>query len=173
MPASLTIFKRLLSMERSRRCHFQFAIDFSFSLTRSKGTTSWKDRNITLILMSKIDHCHLRQVLTAAKHVHIYSLYMPITSHLCTENILYTHSSKHSKPPCCRGHLPQQVAFLTRSALTLKQHWPKAILDRSSRHYTVKGAPSISPCLYHVCLLHFLCPRHVLTAYFLFFPPPC
>lgn len=76
--------------------------------------------------------------------VHIYSLYMPLTSHLCTENILYTHSSKHSKPPCCKGHLPQQVAFLTRSALTLKQRWPKAVLDRSSRHYTVKGAHPVS-----------------------------
>lgn len=132
MPVSLTISKyvatRCNSVEHSQRCHFQFATDFLFTITWSKGTNSWKDQNIPLILMPMIDHCHLRQVLTRAKHVSsylqfVYAISLPF---MYRKHIIHTHthahSSKHSKRPCCKGQLPQQVAFLTHRALTLKQH---------------------------------------------------
>lgn len=47
---------------------------------------------ISQFLMLEIDHCHRRQVLTHAKILtYIYTLHMPLTSHLCTVNIVYTN----------------------------------------------------------------------------------
>lgn len=54
-------------MQPCQGCHFQFDIDFSFTLVQFKWFISWRDRNIKLILMSGSYRCHLRQVLTPAE----------------------------------------------------------------------------------------------------------
>lgn len=54
-------------IQHCQGCHFQFAIDFSFTLVQFKWFMCWRDRNIKLIFMSQSYRCDLGQVLTLAK----------------------------------------------------------------------------------------------------------
>lgn len=139
---TLLTFKKAFPSERILRMKIMHCSGFVFNLLltslsalmSSKWIASCRKRKIKLISMSGIDRCHLRLVLIPAEH-----------GSSCTENTLNTHIAKVS--------FHSRLHFLTRSTLTLKQLQPKGILDRSSKRYSMRRAPSVSRSICWLSLL--------------------
>lgn len=82
-----------MEIQHCHRCQFQCDTDCSLTHMQSKEITFQRDWNLTLIFTSETECCHLRQILTAAKHVSSHSKFVHGVNYPCMYKKSYwTHS---------------------------------------------------------------------------------